>query len=86
MKTSKPVPFQLPSYLYGSFQAIERATRQQGYRLANQYQQHGNLLPLPELAPVPFSELILAHEVVDFHRERPAWRAYMVGNIIRRLM
>ena len=31
---------------------------------------------------VPAGDLLIAHEVVDFQRERPAWRLYMVSNIL----
>jgi hypothetical protein len=31
---------------------------------------------------VPSSEVVLTHEVADFQHERPAWRLYMVSNVI----
>jgi hypothetical protein len=82
MKIEQPAALSLPSFLYGSFHAVQRATREEGYRHVDQYQKYGTLLAPLELVPVPFGELVVAHEVVDFNRERPAWRMYMVGNVI----
>ncbi|WP_235216909.1 hypothetical protein [Archangium violaceum] len=34
------------------------------------------------MVEVPPGEVVVAHEVVDFQRERPAWRLYMVSHVM----
>jgi hypothetical protein len=34
------------------------------------------------MVEVPPGEVVVAHEVVDFARERPAWRLYMVSHVM----
>jgi hypothetical protein len=62
--------------------AVARKTSKEGHRCGEQYRKDGTFPAPRELLEVPPGEVVLAHEVVDFRREQPAWRLYMVGNVI----
>jgi hypothetical protein len=72
----------MPAFLHGSFMAMARKTSKEGRRCGDQYRKDGSFPAPCELLEVPPGEVVIAHEVVDFQRERPAWRLYMVGNVI----
>lgn len=72
---------QLPSFLHGIFPSVHQKTAQEGNRCGGQYLRDGTF-PFPRLMQeVPPGEVVVAHEVVDFQRERPAWRLYLVSNV-----
>ncbi|HZI07409.1 MAG TPA: hypothetical protein VEZ71_25550, partial [Archangium sp.] len=72
---------QLPSFLHGTFPSVHQQTAKEGTQCGEQYLREGTF-PLPQqMREVPPGEVVVAHEVVDFQRERPAWRLYMVSNV-----
>lgn len=73
----------MPSFLHGTFPNVDRRTRQEGRRCGEQYRKDGSFPPPREMLEVAAGEVIIAHEVVDLHRERPAWRLYMVTGVLR---
>ncbi len=73
---------EMPSFLHGSFMTVARRTRKEGSRCGEQYRQDTSFPAPRELVEVPSGEVLIAHEVVDFQRERPAWRLYMVSQVI----
>lgn len=78
----EPSPsLQLPSFLYGTYAEVHRKTRQEGLRCGEQYRKDGSFPTPRALLEMPPGELVLTHEVTDFHRERPAWRLYMVSDV-----
>jgi hypothetical protein len=73
---------QMPSFLHGTCSALEQKTRTEGLRCGEQYRKDGSF-PLPrEVLEVHPGELVVTHEVADFQRERPAWRLYMVSQVM----
>jgi hypothetical protein len=81
MASGRHPSLQLPSFLHGTYPTVQRKTREEGLRCGEQYQKNGSFPSPRELLEVPPGETVLAHEVADFHRERPAWRLYMVSNV-----
>jgi hypothetical protein len=82
MKLEQPVVLQLPSFLHGSFSAVERKALEEGRRHVTQYQKSGTFHAPLELVEVAPGELLVAHEVADFDRDRPMWRPYMLFKVI----
>jgi hypothetical protein len=72
----------MPSFLYGSLLAVERKTLEEGRRYVEQYQRTGSFSAPLEMVVVPPGEVVVAHEVVDFNHERPAWRLYMLFKVM----
>ncbi len=68
----------MPSFLHGSFNSAQRNARREGLRCGMQYKKDGFFLPCHELVTLPPGEVVVAHDVVDFDRARPAWRLYML--------
>lgn len=81
MTREQPSSLQMPSLLYGTYAEIHRRARKEGLRCGEQYRKDGSFLMPRELLEVPAGELVLTHEVTDFHRERSAWRLYMVSDV-----
>jgi len=74
----KPALLQMPSFLYGTYNTAKRKAHTEGRRCGVQYQKDG-FFPSPlELEALPPGEVVVAHDVVDFDRARPAWRLYML--------
>ncbi len=83
--SERMAPLQMPSFLRGSFTEVQKKARSEGLACAVQYRK-GGTVPVPrELWEVPSGEPILAHEVVDLQHERPAWRLYMLSQVIESL-
>jgi hypothetical protein len=60
---------------------VHQKTANEGIQCGEQYLRDGTF-PIPrQMREVPRGEVVVAHEVVDFQRERPAWRLYMVSNV-----
>lgn len=72
----------LPSFLHGTYSTVQQKTRSEGLRCGEQYRKDGSFPAPRELLDVPRGAVVLSHEVVDFERERPAWRLYMVSNVM----
>lgn len=82
MVPGQQLPLQLPSFLHGAFAAVQRKTRTEGLRCAGQYRENGSFSSPHELLAVAPVDVVLTHEVADLHRERPAWRLYMVASVM----
>ena len=82
MPLEQSAPLQMPSFLHGSFNMAQRKARSEGRRCGVQYQKDGAFPSPPELVAVPLGEVVVAHDVVDFDRARPAWRLYMMSDVI----
>ncbi|HVG59217.1 MAG TPA: hypothetical protein VNA24_11725 [Hyalangium sp.] len=79
MNTQQSSSLRMPSFLHGTYAAVHQQARAEGFRCGEQYRREGSFsLPLP-LLEVPSGEIVMTHEVADFHRERPAWRLHMVS-------
>jgi len=61
---------------------VARRTSKEGHRCGEQYLKDGSFSAPRELLEVPPGEVVIAHEVVDFQRERPAWRLYMIARVM----
>ncbi len=81
MPTEPSSSLQLPSFLYGPFNTAQRKAHREGRRCGEQYQKDGTFPPPLELVTVPPGEVVVAHDVVDFDRARPAWRLYMLSDV-----
>jgi hypothetical protein len=75
----------LPSFLHGGYPPVHQKTREEGLRCGEQYRKDGSFPAPRQMLEVPPGEVMVAHEVVDFQRERPAWRLYMVSNLMGHL-
>lgn len=82
MAPGQHLPLQLPSFLHGAFAAVQRKTRIEGLRCAGQYRENGSFSASHELLTVAPDDVVLTHEVADLHRERSAWRLYMVASVM----
>ncbi|HYO57120.1 hypothetical protein [Archangium sp.] len=76
---------QLPSFLHGTYTSIESKTKAEGRRCAEQYQLSGAFPQPRELRTVAPGDVVFTHNVVDFQDEYPAWRLYMVSEVIMSL-
>ncbi|ATB36589.1 hypothetical protein CYFUS_002004 [Cystobacter fuscus] len=82
MTPGQSTSLQLPSFLHGSFRSVQQKTRAEGLRCGAQYQ-GGGTFPAPRrMLEVPEGGIVVAHDVVDFQRERPAWRLYMMSHVM----
>ncbi|HYO52560.1 hypothetical protein [Archangium sp.] len=77
---------QLPSFLHGTYRSVQQKTKREGLRCGEQYREGGTFPAPRQMVEVPAGEVVVAHEVVDFQRERPAWRLYMVSDIMDGLL
>jgi hypothetical protein len=73
---------QMPSFLYGAFNTAQRKAHTEGRRCGAQYRKDGSFLPPMEMVALPPGEVVVAHDVVDFDRARPAWRLYMLTDLM----
>jgi hypothetical protein len=71
---------QLPSFLHGTYRSVQQKARKEGFRCGEQYQKDGSFPAPRQMLEVSSGEVVIAHEVVDFQREHPAWRLYMMSN------
>ncbi|WNG28514.1 hypothetical protein F0U62_34310 [Cystobacter fuscus] len=85
MAPVQSAPLQLPSFLHGTQSSVRQKTRREGLRCGKQYRQDGTF-PIPRLMQaISSGERVVVHEVVDFQREQPAWRLYMVSHVMTAL-
>lgn len=73
---------QLPSFLQGTYSAVQQKTRKEGQRCGEQYRKVGSFSAPRQMLEVPPGEVVVAQGVVDFQYERPAWRLYMVSDVM----
>lgn len=85
MPRGQPASLQLPSFLRGTCSSVRQKTRREGQRCGEQYQENGTFPSPQELLEVPPREVVLTLGVADFQHERPAWRLYMVSNLLETL-
>jgi hypothetical protein len=79
---SKPLPsFEMPSFLYGSYAEVHRKATKEGRRCATQYQKDGTFLVPREVLPVKPGSVVLMDGAIDFTREQPAWRLYLLSDV-----
>lgn len=83
METGPSSALQLPSFLHGTYAEVTRKTRKEGRRCGDQYRKDGSFPTPREILEVPASELVIAHEVVDFQRTTPYWRLHMVSGVLQ---
>lgn len=69
---------QLPSFLHGTYKAIERKAKAEGHRCAKEYQLSGAIPQPRELLPLAPGDVVLTHTVVDFEKDARAWRLYVL--------
>jgi len=82
MTSGQTAALQLPSFLHGSYRSVQQKARREGLRCAGQYWKDGTFPAPRQMQEVPLGEVVVAHGVVDFQRERPSWRLYMVSNVM----
>ncbi len=72
----------MPSVLCGPAHSVQRMTRAEGHRSGAHYRKTG-FFPAPrQMREVLPGEVVVARGVVDFQRERPAWRLYLVSRVM----
>ena len=76
---------EMPSYLFGTFNTAHQQALEEGRRCAEHYLKNGSIPSAAELRAVQPGSLVIVQEVVDFLRDRPAWRLYMVRDALRGL-
>jgi hypothetical protein len=72
----------LPSFLHGTYAFVHQKTRREGHRCSEQYRKSGTFPSPQQMLEIPSGELVLTHGVADFQHERPAWRLYMVSDVM----
>lgn len=82
MQLEAPSSLRMPSFLHGPIAAVQRKTRTEGRRCAEQYRRDGSFPAPRELLEVPPGEVVLTHELADVQRERSAWRLYLVASVM----
>ncbi|MFY0564534.1 hypothetical protein ACN28E_11835 [Archangium lansingense] len=82
MTSGQSAALQLPSFLHGTFRSARQKAKREGLRCGEQYQKDGTFLLPRQMVDVPPGEVVVAHDVVDFQHERPAWRLYMVSDVM----
>ncbi|WP_257452804.1 hypothetical protein [Archangium lipolyticum] len=82
MTLRQPASLHLPSFLQGTFRSVQQKTKREGLRCGEQYREDGTFPAPRQMLEVPAGEVVVAHEVVDLQRERPAWRLYMVSHVM----
>jgi hypothetical protein len=82
MVSGQSSSLQLPAFLHGSYSAVQQKTRREGLRCGAQYREDGTFPAPRQMLEVPPGEVVVGRGVVDFQRERPAWRLYMVSDVM----
>lgn len=82
MMPEPPSLLMMPAFLHGTYAAVHQQTRVEGQRCGARYRAGGSFPAPRELQELPQGEVVIAHEVVDFQRERPAWRLHMVSSVL----
>src|SRR5512142_3087689 len=82
MTPGPSAPLLMPAFLHGTFQSVARKASREGQRCGEQYRKDGSFPAPRELLDVASGEVVIAHEVVDFHREQSAWRLYLIAKVM----
>ncbi|MFL5355553.1 hypothetical protein [Archangium sp.] len=82
MTPGQSTSLQLPSFLHGTLRSVQQKTHRESLRCGEQYRKDGTFPAPRQMVELPPGEVVVAHEVVDFQRERPAWRLYMVSYVM----
>jgi hypothetical protein len=82
MTPGQSASLQLPSFLHGTYRSVQQKVKRVGLRCGEQYRKDGTFPAPRQLLEVPPGEVVLTLEVADFQRERPAWRPYMVDELL----
>src|SRR5690242_20692526 len=85
MQSPQATTLQLPSFLHGPYITIKSKTKTEGRRCAKQYQLSGTFPQPRELRMVAPGDVVFTHNVVDFQDQLPAWRLYMVSEVMMSL-
>jgi hypothetical protein len=81
MEPNPSPSLEIPSFLFGPHALVHRRAMGEGRRCASRYRKDGTLPSPRELLQVPPDGLVVMKAVVDFSREQPAWRLYMMGDV-----
>ncbi|ATB26723.1 hypothetical protein [Melittangium boletus] len=73
---------QMPSFLHGMYSTVRQKTRKEGKRCGEQYLKNSSFPSPHQMLEVPLGEVVMVHEVADFHHERPAWRLYLASDVM----
>ncbi|WPB75242.1 hypothetical protein KYC5002_40385 [Archangium violaceum] len=82
MRTGQSASLQLPSFLHGTYRSAQQKSRREGLRCGEQYRADGSFPNPRQMVEVSPGDVVVVHELVDFQRERPAWRLYMVSHVM----
>ena len=85
MNIVQPTSLQLPSFLHGPRAVVSRKVRAEGRRCAKFYQAHGSFPHPRELLPIVPGDIVFTRNSVDFEPERPAWRPYLLTELVMSL-
>lgn len=77
--------FEAPSFLFGPADLVGRKAKREGARCARHYLKDGRFPAPRELLQVPPDGLVILKDIVDFQRERSAWRLYAVLDVLEGL-
>ena len=86
MTPGRTSSLQLPSFLHGTYRSARQKAKRAGLRCGEQYQKDGTFLLPRQMVEVPPGEVVVAHDLVDFQHERPAWRLYLVSDVMNGLL
>ncbi|WNG48334.1 hypothetical protein F0U60_32565 [Archangium minus] len=81
MKPGQTSSLQLPSFLHGTYPEVQQKTQREGLRCGEHYRKDGSLPSPAKLLEVRPGEAVVTQDLIDFYRERSAWRLYMVSNV-----
>ncbi|WP_375767801.1 hypothetical protein NR798_39965 [Archangium gephyra] len=82
MASKQPSSLQLPSFLRGLYSSVHQNSKKEGLRCGEQYRKDGAFSAPRQMLEVSPGEVVLTHGVADFQHERPAWRLYMLSNVM----
>ncbi|KFA90350.1 hypothetical protein [Archangium violaceum] len=82
MTSGQTASLQLPSFLHGTFRSARQKAKREGLRCGEHYKKDGTFLLPRQMVDVPPGEVVMAHDLVDFQHERPAWRLYLVSDVM----
>jgi hypothetical protein len=85
MNPLQTTTLQLPSFLHGPSIAIKSKTKAEGHRCAKHYQLSGTFPQPRELRAVAPGDVVFTEYVTDFQDQSPAWRLYMVSEVMHSL-
>jgi len=72
----------MPAYLWGTHEWTRHHAKQEGRRCAESFLESGHLPKPPEGLEVEDGAIVITEGIVDFIQDRPAWRLYMVDEVL----